>query len=238
MSQPADLDAFTDSSTSGAPRHGDRGKPPAVRRAPLGLTIAVSREAGARGASIARRVGVRLGWQVYDQELLEYMSQDAAARREIVENLPAACLDWIAHRNAVLEGTCGVGEASNVFPLAQTVLALAARGEAVLIGRGAGCILPRESTLNVRILAPLSDRIAYMGQWLRLTTAEATARVTARDERRADFLRTHFGRTTAEVHQYEMLLNSSALGEEDCAELIARAAELRWVATGRDLDAR
>ena len=60
MSQPADLDAFTDSSTSGAPRHGfqgDRGKPPAVRRAPLGLTIAVSREAGARGASIARRVG-------------------------------------------------------------------------------------------------------------------------------------------------------------------------------------
>ena len=74
----------------------------------------------------------------------------------------------------------------------------------------------------------LPDRIAYMGQWLRLTTSEATARVTARDERRADFLRTHFGRTPGEVHQYEMLLNSSGLGEENCAELIARAAELRW----------
>jgi hypothetical protein len=237
MSQPADLDAFTDSSTSGAPRHGfqgDRGKPPAVRRAPLALTIAVSRESGARGAGIARRVGVRLGWQVYDQELLEYMSQDAAARREIVENLPPACLEWIAHRNAALEQTCGVDEASNLYPLAQTVLALAASGEAVLIGRGAGCILPRESTLGVRILAPLADRIAYMGQWLRLTTAEATARVTARDERRADFLRTHFGRLPGEVHQYDMLLNSSALGEENCAELIARAAELRWVTTDRD----
>ena len=235
MSQPADLDAFADSSPSGAPRHGfqgDRGKPPAVRRAPLGLTIAVSREAGARGASIARRVGLRLGWQVYDQELLEYMSQDAAARQEIVENLPAPCLEWIARRNAALGQTCGMDERSAVYPLAQIVLALAARGEAVLIGRGAGCILPRESTLNVRVIAPLPDRIAYMGQWLRLTTAEATARVTSRDERRADFLCKHFGQTPSEAHQYEMLLNSSALGEENCAELIARAAELRWGAGG------
>jgi cytidylate kinase len=231
MSQPADLDAFTDSSTPGAPRHGfqgDRGRPPAVRHAPLALTIALSREAGARGTSIARRAGLRLGWQVYDQELLEYMSQDAAARQEIVENLPAACLDWMAHRNADLRQTCGVDEQSAVYPLAQTVLALAARGEAVLIGRGAGYILPRESTLNVRILAPLADRIAYTGQWLRLTTAEATARVTSRDERRADFLRVHFGRTPAEVHQYELLLNSTSLGEENCAELIAKAAQLRW----------
>ena len=230
MSQPADLDALVDSS-AGAPRHGfqgDRGKVPDVRHAPLGLSIALSREAGSRGASIARRVGRELGWQVYDQELLEFMSQDISAREGLVEGLPAACLGWIERRSKTLEQTCGVDEHSPAYPLARTMLALAAQGEAVLIGRGAGCVLPRASTLNVRIIAPLPDRIAYMSQCLRLTTAEATERVTGRDEHRAEFLRKHFGRTPSEVHQYEMLLNSSELGEETCAELIARAARLRW----------
>ena len=230
MSQPADLDAFVDSSP-GAPRHGfqgDRGKVPDVRHAPLGLSIALSREAGSRGASIARRVGRQLGWQVYDQELLEYMSQDAGAREGLVESLPAACMGWIERQSETLEQTCGLDKHSPAYPLAQTILALAAQGEAVLIGRGAGCVLPRASTLNVRIIAALPDRIAYMSQWLRLTKAEATDRVVSRDERRADFLRTHFGRTPSEVHQYEMLLNSGELGEETCAELIARAARLRW----------
>ena len=230
MSQPADLDALVDSS-SGAPRHGfqgDRGKTPDVRHAPLGLSIALSREAGSRGASIARRVGRQLGWQVYDQELLEYMSQDISAREGLVEGLPTACMEWIERRSETLEQTCGMDKRSPAYPLAQTILALAAQGEAVLIGRGAGCVLPRASTLNVRIIAPLPDRIAYMSQWLRLTTAEATERVTSRDARRAEFLRTHFARTPSEVHQYEMLLNSGELGEETCAELIARAARLRW----------
>jgi cytidylate kinase len=107
------------------------------------------------------------------------------------------------------------------------VLALGAQGGVVLIGRGAGCILPADSTLNVRVVAPLADRIAYMGQWLRLTEAEAAERVRLRDQRRAEFIDTHFHRRPDDVHQYHLVLNSSFLGEELCAELIARAARER-----------
>ena len=62
-------------------------------------------------------------------------------------------------------------------PPGAVVLALGAQGGVVLIGRGAGCILPRETTLHVRIVAPLAERIAYMSQWLRLTHEEAAERV-------------------------------------------------------------
>jgi cytidylate kinase len=98
----------------------------------------------------------------------------------------------------------------------------------VLIGRGTGCILPAHTTLHVRIIAPLPERIGYMGQWLRLTTSEAAEKVRSRDERRADFVRKHFRRSPADVYQYDMILNSSLLGEDACAELIATAALLRW----------
>ncbi|HVS36699.1 MAG TPA: cytidylate kinase family protein, partial [Gemmataceae bacterium] len=70
-----------------APRHGYQGEretSPAAPRLPAGLCIAVSREAGARGGAIGRRVGHKLGWQVYDQEVLEYMAQDGVVRQGVL----------------------------------------------------------------------------------------------------------------------------------------------------------
>src|SRR4029077_14127793 len=72
------------------PLHGYRGveeQEPAFGF-PLGLTIAISREAGARGATIARRAGEKLGWEVYSQDMLEYGAQSASLRQEVLEKLP------------------------------------------------------------------------------------------------------------------------------------------------------
>ena len=64
------------------PLHGNQGdrEPTKVLEAPLGLTVAISREAGARGGSIAKRLGKQLGWQVYTQDLLEFMCGNENAR--------------------------------------------------------------------------------------------------------------------------------------------------------------
>ena len=103
----------------------------------------------------------------------------------------------------------------------------------MLIGRGAGYVLPPRSTLHVRLVAPLQDRIAYMSQWLRLTIDEAAEQVRLRDSRRGDFIRTHFHRAPGDVHQYDLALNSSFLGEDTCVELIAQAARAKLAARGQ-----
>ncbi|HWG47295.1 MAG TPA: cytidylate kinase-like family protein [Gemmataceae bacterium] len=214
---------------SESPRHGfqgDRGAPPPPRSGPSTLTIAFSREAGARGGTIARRVGRKLGWQVYDQELLEYMAQDAVASQGVLDD-PTTPVDWAEARVRQLLREQTIHEHPSILNMARVVLALGAQGQAVLIGRGAGCILPRETTLNVRIVAPLHERIAYMGQWLRLTVEEATERVRLRDERRREFVVNNFHRDPGDVHQYDVVLNSTLFGEDACAELIAQAARAR-----------
>jgi hypothetical protein len=66
-----------------------------------------------------------------------------------------------------------------------------------------------------------------MTQWLRLTPEEAAEQVRVRDARRAEFLEAHFRRRPADVYQYDLLLNSSLLGEELCAELIVQAARAK-----------
>jgi hypothetical protein len=225
----------------GEPRHGyqgDRATPPPPAPAPAALSVALSREAGARGGATGRRVGRKLGWRVYDRELLEYMAQDPTARQGLLEGLEPAAGAWVEERLRQLLREQTLSQHPSVVHLARVVLALGAAGEVVLIGRGAGFLLPRAATLNVRMVAPLPERVAYMSQWLRLPEAEAAERVRQRDERRAEFIRTHFHREPDDVHQYDLLLNSSQLGEELCAELIARAARSRaWQLGGRPQDA-
>jgi cytidylate kinase len=209
------------------PLHGYRGEaaPAGLSRFPVSLTIALSREAGARGGSIARRVGRKLGWQVVDQELLEFLTQDEQAFQE----LPESARDWANERldqllrNRVLSNELGV------VALARAVLYLGSQGEVVIIGRGAGYILPPAATLHVRVIAPEADRIAYMSQWLRLTHDEATDEVRRREARRGEFLAAQIGCAADDPCPYDFVLNSSRLGEEASAELIAQAARAKLV---------
>ena len=212
------------------PRHGfqgDRGAALLLTDMPCGLTIALSREAGARGGAIGRRVGQKLGWQVFDQELLEYMAQDGVVRQGVLDTLNPAAAVWAEERLQHLLRDQNLSQNPAILTLARVVLALGAQGEAVMIGRGSGFILPRASTLHVRLVAPLEERIAYMSQWQRLPVEEAAEMVRVRDERRVEFLQTHFHRRGADVHPYDMLLNTSLLGEDVCAELILTAARAR-----------
>jgi cytidylate kinase len=214
-----------------APMHGNQGDRGAERTpprpAPAGLAVAVSRESGARGGTVGHRAARKLGWQVYDQDLLEYMAQDAVARQALADQLPPAAAAWVEERLGQLRRESDLEQDPTVLNMARVVLALGAQGSVVLIGRGAGCILPRPTTLNVRVVAPLEQRIAYMSQWLRLPREQAAERVRQRDEARAQFLAAHFHSRPGDVHQYDLVLNSSLLGEDACAELIARAAQLR-----------
>jgi cytidylate kinase len=213
-----------------APRHGYRGEAGAQPFVPGGLTVAVSREAGSRGTSIARRAGAKLGWQVYSQELLEYLAQDATARDEILGNLSPAAHHWLEEQLEQVQAAYAVHRQPALFDMARLILALAATGEVILIGRGAGCLLPRHSTLHVRVVAPLEDRVAYMGQWLRLSLEEAREQVRLRDQRRADFLRSHYHHDVHDAYQYDLLFNSTLLGEDLSAELLVQAARAKAAA--------
>jgi cytidylate kinase len=218
------------------PRHGFRGDPtptalfPGV---PAGLTLAVSRQAGARGSTIGRRVGRLLGWPVYGQDLLNYMAQEGTCRQDVVERLSAAAASWVEQRLEQLLLRQEVSQHPSIVDLARVVLALGALGEVVLIGRGAGFLLPPATTLHVRIVAPLADRISYMSQWLRLPVAEATEQVRLLDRQRSDFLATHFHHQEGDS-PYDLVLNSGSLGEELCAELIVRAVRARAIVLSPD----
>jgi cytidylate kinase len=207
------------------PLHGNQGdrEPQDVLQGPLGLTVAVSREAGARGGSIANRVGRKLGWQVYTQELLEFLCANESARALVLADVPANAALWAENQLSRLGRENVINSDIELGEMPRLILTLAARGGVILVGRGAGYLLPHESTLHVRVVAPLEERIAYMAQWLRLSREEAGTQVRDRDEQRAEFLRQMFKRRAGELLDYELILNSFLLGEELSSDIILAA---------------
>src|SRR5713226_9070737 len=80
-----------------SPQHGYRGERPPSGSAggvPAAVTVAISREAGARGSTIGNRAAQKLGWQIYNQELLEYIAHEGAFRQNVVDNLNPVATRW------------------------------------------------------------------------------------------------------------------------------------------------
>jgi cytidylate kinase len=187
------------------------------------MCITVSREAGARGSTVARLVGQKIGWTVYAQELLEYIAHEMHLRASVLESLEESEFDWARDWLAKLLEDQWQNQDAYIVHLSKVVLAIGLHGEAIIVGRGAACILPRERTLNVRIIAKDADRIGLLSQIERLTPQEAERHMRDTDEQRKRFVRDYFHRNNEDVHEYDLVLDSSALGEECCADVIVSA---------------
>lgn len=187
--------------------------------------ICISREAGAGGGTLGRLVGTRLDWKVYDHELLEAiahrMGVPADEVRALDELSPSVIQDWILPLReeyyAPLE--------AYLDHLAKLVAAIGQAGDSVIVGRGAEFLLPRESTLAVRVIAPPKARAQRMAE--RMGMSFRTARRAARelDRRRRKFVRTMYRRDPDDPHNYDLVLDTEGLGLTIAAEVVVRAVE-------------
>lgn len=187
--------------------------------------ICVSREAGAGGGALAREVGRRLGWKVYDHELLEGIASRMEVPQEearIYDELaPSMIQDWLlplgeehyAPHEAYLDH------------LAKLVASIGRVGDSIIVGRGAGFLLPREETLSIRVVAPLKARAHRLAE--RMGVSARTARRAARemDRRSLRFSRVMHHVDAADPHHYDLVLNTHSLGLEIAAAIVARAVE-------------
>src|ERR1022692_3686960 len=154
-----------------------RGGSASEESAPAAFSIAVSREAGTYGAAIAREVGNRLGWPVYDRELLQRIADDMGVRRTLLESVDERRQGWLSECLASLFAVPEVTEVAYFRQLVETLLSLAAHGECVIVGRGAAVVLPLATTQRVRVAAPLEHRIKAVQRERSISLKEATARV-------------------------------------------------------------
>jgi cytidylate kinase len=190
---------------------------------PAAFTIALSREAGANGSLVARAVGERLGWVVYDRELVQHVAADMGVRTSLVESVDEKHRSWLRECLESFASAPAVSASAYARHLLESLLSLGAHGACVIVGRGAAQVLPAAVTLRVRLVGPVEDRVQAVCQRFGIPHEEAKRWVEKTDGERIRFVKDHFQKDAADPRQYDLVLNSSRFSVPECADLIIEA---------------
>jgi len=186
-------------------------------------TVWLNREAGSGADIIARQVAERLRWAVYNEEVVEVISRRMQVAPDLVKSLdelaPGMIQDWLLP----LREQHYAPQETYLEHLEHLIQEVGRVGDAVIVGRGAGFLLPADRTLRVRITAPLSNRASRLSD--RMGVSVRTARRAARDldRRRRQFDWALYRKESDDPHNYHMTLDSTALGIPICVDLITLA---------------
>ena len=186
-------------------------------------TVWLNREAGSGAEIIARQVAERLRWAVYNEEVVEVISRRMQVAPDLVKSLdelaPGMIQDWLLP----LREQHYAPQETYLEHLEHLIQEVGRVGDAVIVGRGAGFLLPADRTLRVRITAPLSTRASRLSD--RMGVSVRTARRAARDldRRRRQFDWALYRKESDDPHNYHMTLDSTALGIPICVDLITLA---------------
>ncbi len=190
------------------------------------MSIAISREYGAGSTAIAQALAAKLGWPVYDRELVDKIAEDSGVRSKLLEDLDEKQPNWLTECMDSYAEEKHLTGAGFAIKLRQILLALYCHGNCILVGRGAAQVLPARRTLRVRLVAPLLYRVQRATDHLGISNA-AEREVTEIDRQRADFVKRYFHKDVAEVQNYDLTLETSRFGEIQCRDLILAALRAR-----------
>ena len=193
--------------------------------------ITISREFGSGGRSIGKLVAEKLGYRFFDSELVNKVAQRSGFSPEFIEESG----EYASARSSLLFALATASQYSadglsmhDRLYIEQTKIIeeIAAEGDCVIVGRCADFILrDRKDCLNVYIHADMESRAKRIVERYGECDKSPEKRLTEKDQKRKVYYKNYTGRNWGQAQNYDICLNSGALGIETCAELIVQACK-------------
>lgn len=188
---------------------------------PLPKVITIGRDKGSGGEAVAHALAERLGWRVYDQEIVDAIAEQARVRNALVESLDERTRSGIKDTLTPLFEADEFSYSEYLHHLTQVLLALAHSGDAIIVGRGAHFAIPPHMRLAVRLHSAAPVRVARVMELDGLDRAEAEGAVRESDEARLAFAKRHFGQDPRDPVHYHMVVDAHAMTFHAATEAIA-----------------
>ena len=137
--------------------------------------------------------------------------------KELSEKLEVPVYDkaYIEHE---LEENSYASEAELIKKLAEN--------PCIILGRCASEILKDQvNVFNIYVCADKEDRIQRIMEKEKLSHEEAKSMLEENDRQRADYYNEHTGKVWGDVSNYHMILDTTVLGIENCANILIRYFE-------------
>ncbi|MGA7353910.1 MAG: cytidylate kinase-like family protein [Candidatus Cybelea sp.] len=197
------------------------------------MIVTVSNEYGSGALAVATRVAAALGYEYVDQQLpvvvakrLQVSPEAVEANEDMARTLGERLLSGLERATPELAlATAAKPFDDELFRATQdAVREYAARGNAVIVGRGASVILgAREDVLRIFIYAPRAWRIDRVATASGVRREIAEAELDRVDRARTAYIRERYDLTFGDPRNYDICLDASRLDASQCTALIVAA---------------
>ena len=195
----------------------------------MNKVITISREYGAGGHTIGKRVAQELGIEIYDKDIVRETVRASGFETEVVQEEE----EDVSKASTFLKSLCSSSvhyrDPQEVIHEVQTavILQFAKKGPCVILGRCADDML-RESdmdVLNVFIHADDLHRAVRISEMTGITNATELQKLMAKkDSSRRNYYEHYTHKKWGDSHNYDLTLDSGKLGVDLCVQMIVEAA--------------
>ena len=200
--------------------------------------VTISREYGSGGRIIGKLVAEKLGVPFYDREIIDLAVEESGFSREMIESAELKAKSSFAYSLAstvsfgesVSGGSLSVNE--KLF-LAQfdVIKKIGDSGEGVIVGRCADYVL-RETpgVTNVFIYSEMEERIKRCVEVYGDDPAKVKQTIATYDKARQNYYDYHTCQKWGDYRNYNLIINSYCISEEEAADLIVSYVQNRTLA--------
>lgn len=203
------------------------------------FAIAITRTCGSGGGSyVGKKLAQDYGIDIYDRKLLRLASEDSGINETVFaqadENTRKTWLYRVSQK--VYDGRLIPPESGNflsdqnLFNYQSKVLRELLECESyVCIGRAADFVLQdKPNVLTVYLDAPYEARVAREMERQGISRGEAGRYIDRLDRYRESYYKYHTGRQWKRMENYDLCLDTAALGLDNCVEIIKKVVELKF----------
>ncbi len=194
----------------------------AVRK-PVPYVITISRETGAGGSEIARRLAEELRMDLMGSQIIQRVAQNAKMSTSVVETLDEKAVSRVDSMINSLFVSRHLSPNDYLRHLTWVLGTIGEHGNSIIVGRGANFVLPKERTFRIRFVAPKEYRIQHFIKTRGMTRTEATKCVEKKDEDRMGYIRNYFKADAADPSHYDMVVNTEMTGIEGAVKIVVDA---------------
>ena len=201
------------------------------------MIVTFSNQYGSGALAVAERAARALGYRYVDRQLPVVVAKRLHITPEAVEASEDS-RRTLGERlvDSLERATPETAEASAAEPLDEELLAAvaaavreyAAKGNCVIVGRGAFAILgPRPDVLRVFMHAPREWRVAHVMETTQVPRDLAEGEIDRVDRARIAYIRQWYGLTFGDPQNYDLCIDTARLSAAQSAASIVAAVQAR-----------
>ena len=198
--------------------------------------ITIANDVGGGGRDVSTLLGERLGWPVFDRDILTSMANEDQLRAHLYQSMDERDISWLEETAQTFLHS-DIHKNDYFHRLTETLLGLAHQGSAVFVGRASDLILPKRKGLRVKVIVSAERRLANFATHNDLTPKEASRQIERINRDRAGFIYKHFQIDLNEPTRFDLLINIERFTAAQAVDLIIAAARIRGVKVPRSAGA-